>query len=631
MASQDDIIRSYLVELGFEIDNAALTKFKSAIDGLSQLVQSHTMGMAKAYVVAATEIVSALATVGVATASLFDKIAKADMGYQKYAMHMYMAGDAARQLKIVTDAMGESLEDIRWMPELHKRFGAHMTEAQGMEPPKDAKGQLEYIRDIKNEFTRLKIETTYGLQQVGYYLFKYLQEPIAGIKWGFKDFNDYLQTNLPIWAERIAYYWAEIILLFNSFLRLLKDIGKGIALVWDALGDETKAAAAVATLGLIFYFGGPITKGIMLFGAVLLAAQDFYNYMDGRDSVTGRIVNYFKEMGKGLEDFKLILDPIVLTLKGLGYVFLNLLRIPLLLIHGLLLGIKAILFGLNVVKAISMGGSAADVAKLSDAFLDNIRPHVEGVDSVFEKAAGDAESMKKNVVGYMDSFGGKDSEGLPTHAAEHDIKAMRALRGGAVPEAKEGKYDKLILAAAKKYKVNPALIKAIMQQESSFIPSKYNEDTGATGLMQVLPATAAEMAQRYKIKLSNLYDPEQNIELGAAYLSFIQGMTGRSDLDVASAYHSGPDNRAFKAGGRSQGPNNLDYVRKVSANYRLLTAQHFGEGAGVNVGTVTNYNQGDNITFTYSGNATLAEIEKAFNKFMRDKASKQLVAGKVRP
>ena len=629
MSSQAEIIRSYLVELGFEIDNAALTKFKSAIDALSQLVQDKTMGMAKAYVSAAAEIVTALATVGVATASLFDKIAQADLGYQKYALHMYMAGDAAKQLKIVTDAMGESLEDIRWMPQLHEMFGRNMADAARMEPPKDAKGQLEYIRDIRNEFTRLKIESTYGLQQVGYYLFKYLEQPIAGIKWGFKDFNEYIIANMPIWSERIAYFFAETVELVRTALRLFGELKDIIVKVWDAMADEEKATAAVAVLGLLFFVGGPITKGIMLLGFLLIAAQDFYNYMDGRDSVTGRIVNYFKEMTAGLEDFKLVLDPIVATLKMLGTLLATVLRLPLLLIHGLLLGIKGILFGLNVVKTISMGGSAADVEKISDKFLDNITPHIEGVDKIFGRIADSVSGSEEDGgLGTGIGIDGGVRGGLPVSAGGRAGVSL-SKTGYGVPD--ENKYDALILDAAKRHKVDPALIKAIMYAESTFkwdAKSKRTKMGVAKGLMQLTDAKRSEKTPFLPHGVVNPFDPFESIEGGTSYIANLMKMYPNDPEKVYAAYNAG-EGAVDKYHGVPPYDETRGFVAKVGRARKLYSGQHFGEGAGVSIGTVTNHNAGNTYNIYVPPGMSVAQVNQLIAQHERSSLSKKKVPGTV--
>lgn len=93
--------------------------------------------------------------------------------------------------------------------------------------------------------------------------------------------------------------------------------------------------------------------------------------------------------------------------------------------------------------------------------------------------------------------------------------------------------------------VPPELIKAVIAQESSG-NTKAVSDKGATGLMQVMPDTAAEVAVKMKRKgllppgPVDLKDPETNVAIGNYYLSEMLDMFN-GDIELAlTAYHSGP-------------------------------------------------------------------------------------------
>jgi soluble lytic murein transglycosylase len=87
--------------------------------------------------------------------------------------------------------------------------------------------------------------------------------------------------------------------------------------------------------------------------------------------------------------------------------------------------------------------------------------------------------------------------------------------------------------------VNPVLTLALMRQESRFEPA-IQSTVGATGLMQLMPETAAEVASQLKLKKYRLEDPKDNIRLGTWYLnSAHQTYQGNSMLAIAS-YNAGP-------------------------------------------------------------------------------------------
>lgn len=83
---------------------------------------------------------------------------------------------------------------------------------------------------------------------------------------------------------------------------------------------------------------------------------------------------------------------------------------------------------------------------------------------------------------------------------------------------------------------------AITRQESGFMADARSH-AGAMGLMQLMPATAKETAQRYGIPLRSpqqAYTPEINIQLGAAYLSQVYNQFGGNRILASAAYNAGP-------------------------------------------------------------------------------------------
>lgn len=119
--------------------------------------------------------------------------------------------------------------------------------------------------------------------------------------------------------------------------------------------------------------------------------------------------------------------------------------------------------------------------------------------------------------------------------------------------------DQIINQAAQQYSVPAKLIKAVIQQESSFNTNAVSK-TGAAGLMQLMPGTAKSLG------VSDVFDPEQNILAGSKYLKqLLDKYDGKIDLALA-AYNAGPAN-VDKYGGIPPFDETANYVRKVSDLY----------------------------------------------------------------
>ncbi len=99
----------------------------------------------------------------------------------------------------------------------------------------------------------------------------------------------------------------------------------------------------------------------------------------------------------------------------------------------------------------------------------------------------------------------------------------------------------LILKASRDHGVSPHLIAAIIFTESKFRADARSE-VGASGLMQLMPETAEDVAERLGVDdfhPDSLHDPAVNIDLGVAYVRFLQDRFHDTDL-VLAAYNAGP-------------------------------------------------------------------------------------------
>jgi soluble lytic murein transglycosylase len=105
------------------------------------------------------------------------------------------------------------------------------------------------------------------------------------------------------------------------------------------------------------------------------------------------------------------------------------------------------------------------------------------------------------------------------------------------------KYESIVRGHARNYRLDPALLAAVIYQESKF-RSDVKSDSGAIGLMQLLPDTARGIAVHTggsQFRVSDLYDPEINIRYGSWYLRHLLDKYG-DERTALAAYNAGQDN-----------------------------------------------------------------------------------------
>ena len=112
---------------------------------------------------------------------------------------------------------------------------------------------------------------------------------------------------------------------------------------------------------------------------------------------------------------------------------------------------------------------------------------------------------------------------------------------------RDHRYDKLIVAAAQRYKIDPALIKAICWRESRFNPDARG-GAGELGLMQIRSSAAEEWAQAERIvrfRHDACLNPQTNILAGTWYLQHVLRRYRQTDNPAAYAladYNAGRGN-----------------------------------------------------------------------------------------
>ena len=141
-----------------------------------------------------------------------------------------------------------------------------------------------------------------------------------------------------------------------------------------------------------------------------------------------------------------------------------------------------------------------------------------------------------------------------------------------------------ITQAASAAGLDPALVFGLIRQETRFMPN-LRSAVGASGLMQVMPATASWMAKKIGLDWRNpaqIHDPLVNLTLGTRYLKLVLDDLGGSQAMAAAAYNAGPGRpRRWREGPVLETAiwaenipftETRDYVKKVLSNAAVYSA-----------------------------------------------------------
>ena len=145
------------------------------------------------------------------------------------------------------------------------------------------------------------------------------------------------------------------------------------------------------------------------------------------------------------------------------------------------------------------------------------------------------------------------------------------------------RYEQIVRGHARNYQLDPALLAAVIYQESKF-KADARSKSGAVGLMQLLPTTAQGIAIHTggtRFRTSDLLDPEINVRYGSWYLRHLLQKYA-DERTALAAYNAGQDNvdrwRADGGGIRfAETRAYVDRVEELKGIYRRAYGDELGE------------------------------------------------------
>ena len=353
-----DVIKEYLVSLGVQVDTPAYMKLKRALTDIDQTINKSAMGWTRAFGLAGTAIVGTLGAILVSTVAMMRKVSDSDIVFQKFGRQMLINESAAKSLKIATDAMGESLEDIAWNPELRSRFFSLVSDQRAMRTPAEAGDMRKSLRDITHEWTRMQVIAKYAMEWITYHLGKILGKDFKSLKDMLKSINDWLIKKMPEWTQKVAQFLAGVINIARSLIIVLKGIYDSLKAIWEALPAIGQAFVVFAGIVGAFFLSNPFGQALMMIGMLLLMLEDYVAFTEGRPSV-----EFLKPLWKSIQSIQR-------EMKGLGE------------------NIKALSFG-SFFKDIKAGQAAMDAFTVTMFILSKalqlIAISVKGLKELFSK------------------------------------------------------------------------------------------------------------------------------------------------------------------------------------------------------------------------------------------------------
>lgn len=480
----ENILESYLVQLGAVEDTASFTKFHNVLKDAGRAVEGFTTGAVGDFVKLEASIVTTFSAFGVGLISLADKTALADQQFGLMGARMLMTKNSFRAMQMTLDSLGVTLQDVQsdTTGELQKRF-ADMYERNiklGNQLGATFDNSMVGIRGLRAETKHFGDELEFLSMKVVDQLFQKLGYGSGEAEAKLRQFNDWFSNKLPEMAGKVS----------DILVPVWKDMTSVLGGVWrNAEG-------------------------------MLLSFTNLVGLLSGDDSIESSTLK-LENMAKAL----------LHVANGLAW------------ISGKTMGVfstaadSAVYIGYALAAKSAYNRSEDPKLTLKDR-QDSYQEYRK-----YQALADQAWNASSSDFGQLTG-----SESAPANTnpvlggAAHVYKPMRFAKSFGEIAAVVGK-DRMAQYMAEARVLYPDvpsnLLAGIIWHESRGNPDAVNPQSGATGLGQFLPSTAKAMG------ISNAKDPEQNILGMAKYLSMLYGKSG--DWADALAQYGGYGHDTMRA------------------------------------------------------------------------------------
>ena len=548
----ENILDSYLVKVSAFPDAASFTELGSVLKTVdvssSRLVSNITGAMTRFEIVS----LSAFSAVGAGLIGLADKTAMTDQSYRLMGMRMLMTKDSARAMQLSLSELGSTLDEVAYDPELNERFQRlyEMNIKMGKQMGSSFDQNMMSIRDLRTEYKMLGTEIGFLASSVISDLFDKLGFSSGDLLNKMEEFNKWFIDNLPGMSDAVSSY--------------LIPVWKDAKLVISSVGSTIKTV-----VGEFTYLTG-----------VLFNDKSIQNTTFNLQNTAKAFVDWMDHIAEAVLTIDVYAKMVAHTIGGIGASISS---------YGAAMRGDWKRYqeqGDLSAKEFSIAGK--DLNDLNDAMASH-NGNTHGITGKTEWKTNSDLSGLLHLYSNMDHSASlpatQDSNGDPISTGESTGNSvtdrfMTSIRGEekASPTS-EKNLSKLLDTYGKKYNVNPELLAAIMWRESRNNPG-LTSPKGAEGLMQIMPKTA----EQYGVK--NPYNPEENIEGGAHFISdLLKKYNGDTSLALA-AYNAGP-----KAVDGHKGippfKETQDYVKDVIRQFQVLSQISQGAGGQVIIENMT--------------------------------------------
>lgn len=220
-----EVIESYLVGLGFDVNQPSLNTFQTALKTGGNTVTAMTSGAIADFLKFQIAVTGAFTTVGFGVIGFIEKLAMGDQQMRLFGMRSFMTVEQARGVQTALKVLGADINDVAWDKELHQRFVTliqDQRELSHMLGPQYEK-QMHDVRDVWFQLQRLEVKGEYFGMKFASDLLRKLGFGDGDILGQLTKLNDFVLKNMPAWSDELS---TDLMPILRDFWGIMKDLGQ---------------------------------------------------------------------------------------------------------------------------------------------------------------------------------------------------------------------------------------------------------------------------------------------------------------------------------------------------------------------------------------------------------------------
>ena len=584
-------IKEYLVSIGLDLNKTKLQQTQKGIKDTTNLIDK--MKQASDFLKRGLNglTLSMLGLAG-ASAQLVTSLAKQDQKFETLAQRMFVSRQSVYEYQSAVKALGVTIDEIQFNPTLMKQYKELVSDSRKMFVGKEYQGAMTTIRSFLFEFVRLKQESMYLLQWIGFSIIKNLQIPLEKARLTLQGLNDFIVKNMSKIGDTIGKMIFNVKNFSKSIMDFFGNIIKEVQQFWSSLPPWAKKfIMGTGVIGAIFIgMQNPIIFVSALITGILLLIDDFQKHINNKKSQFGEfwdklitwidktkttiyewkdksikwIEDVYSKVKNWLEGIKQKVNENLPKWKSEFKSFCSTVS------DGFNTAVKAVKSFLNQMDRleffwgmVSRHGLIYTMGRVfsgkfeqdfqeykneknANQKIANAKRNFDSLSQQEQEALIQSYKKANNPLGAKLDYYRKTGKNFPgttyVYQMDREVGIPEEVQSyGNIPappktNSKIDKYDSIINAAATKYGVSQNLIKAVIAKETGgqFNADAHNKNSGASGLMQLTPITQKHLG------VKDPFNAQENIFAGTRYLKELLARYNGDVKLALIAYNYGP-------------------------------------------------------------------------------------------